>query len=153
MKTASRTLGLVVALAAILVAIAIERSDVAAAGQTPAAADSWVRYALPGPRMPLTMRWQLLGAEGEQLVLKVDTYLDGELRSTKTLKRDRIRVPEQYRMETIVAGGRKYECKVFQLGSTTYWYSEDVPVLGIVRSQNGDHDIMELLEASAGRRQ
>ena len=146
MKTASRTLGLVVALAAILVAIAIERSDVAAA-------DSWVRYALPGPRMPLTMRWQLLGAEGEQLVLKVDTYLDGELRSTKTLKRDRIRVPEQYRMETIVAGGRKYECKVFQLGSTTYWYSEDVPVLGIVRSQNGDHDIMELLEASAGRRQ
>ena len=149
----TRTRGLVIGLgAAACLMAAGGRSTAGEAAQKPAQGEeSWVRYSLPGTPMELTSRWQLLGSDGDQLVLKVKSYINGELRATREIKRARLRVPEQYRRETIVAGGKKYDCKVFQLGTTTYWYSEEVPLLGIVRSQNGDHDIMELLDSSARR--
>jgi hypothetical protein len=121
------------------------------AGQPARSEESWVRYSLPGTRMALTSRWQLVGADGDQLVIKVESYIDGEPRAAREIKRSPLRVPEQYRRETIEAGGRKYDCKVFEIGTTTYWYSEEVPLLGIVRSQNGDHDIMVLVDSSARR--
>jgi hypothetical protein len=119
--------------------------------QVPPADDTWVRYSLPGTSLELTMRWLLAGTDGEQLVIKVETYIDGQLRSTKEIRRAPLKVPAEYRREAIVAGGRKYDCKVFQQGPTTYWYSEDVPLLGIVRSQTGEHEVMELVEASPRR--
>lgn len=111
--------------------------------------EAWVLYALPRTR--ITMRWQLLRAEGGELVIKVETYIEGELRAAKEMKRPRLRVPEQYRRETIRAGVKNYDCKVFRVGTTTYWYSDDVPLLGIVRSETADGDILELVEAPEWR--
>ena len=110
--------------------------------------DTWVRYSLPGTRMELTMRWLLAGTDGDQLLIKVETYLDGQLRSTKEIRRAPLKIPADARRETIVAGGKKYECQVFQQNGTTYWHSPDVPLLGIVRSQTGEHEVMEILDAS-----
>ncbi len=150
--TRKRRLVILLGAATCLMAAGAGRSTAAEAAQKPAQGEEgWVRYSLPGMQMELTSRWQLLGSDGDQLVFKVETYINGELRATREMKRARLRVPEQYRRETIVAGGKKYDCKVFELGSTTYWYSEEVPLLGIVRSQNGDHEIMELLDSSARR--
>lgn len=123
-----------------------------AAGQQAGQEESWVRYRLPATRTDLTTRWQLLRSEGEKLVIKVDTYLGDELRSSREIKGARLRVPEQHRRETVAAGGRRYDCQVFEVRGTTFWYSEEVPLLGIVRSQTGDHDIMELVESSVRRR-
>jgi hypothetical protein len=113
--------------------------------------EPWVSYALPGSR--ITMRWHLLRIEGDELVIKVETSIAGEVRSTREIKRTRLRVPEKYRRESLVAGGKRYDCKVFVSGTTTYWYSEEVPLLGIVRSQSGDGDVFELVEASGRRPQ
>lgn len=144
--TRVRRLGIgVTAAACLIVACGIAR----AAGRPARGEDGWVRYSVPGTQMPLTLRWQLLRIDGDQLVIRIESYLDGQLRATREVTRARLRVPDQYRRETIVAGGTKYDCKVFQVGSTTYWYSEDVPVVGVVRSRNGEHDIMELLDSSA----
>jgi hypothetical protein len=145
MSARMRIRSFVIALAAVACLVAAE------AGAREEA--SWVRYQLPGTRSELTMRWQLLGSDGEKLVIKVETFLDGNLRATREIKRARLQVPEQHRRETIVAGGKKYDCKVFELRGTTYWYSEDVPLLGMVRSQRGDRDIMELLDSSTRRQE
>ena len=119
---------------------------ISAAPIAPAHGD-WVLYNLPGTRDALTVRWELVDADGNKLVIKMETYINGQLRATKEVKRERLPVPEQCRRETIVAGGRKYDCRVFQVGSVTYWYSEDVPVLGIVRTQDGN-DVMDLVDSS-----
>ena len=111
--------------------------------------EPWVRYALPGTR--ITMRWYLLRTEGDDQIFKVETAIAGEVRAVHERRRTRLRVPAQYRRETLVAGGKKYDCKVFVSGTTTYWYSEEVPLMGIVRSKSGDGDVMELVETSPRR--
>ncbi|MBI4474246.1 MAG: hypothetical protein HY646_16360 [Acidobacteria bacterium] len=145
-----RTRRLVVSFSAVacvvLVGTAFQATVRPAAAQAPKE-ETWVRYRLPGTRNELTSRWQLLGIAGDQLVIKAETYINGQLQATRTMRRARLRIPEKYSRETIVAAGKKYNCKVFQIAATTFWYAEEVPILGMVRSQNG-RDIIELLDFS-----
>lgn len=121
------------------------------AGTQPPGGEVWVLYSLPGTLHQLTARWRLLRIEGETLVIRIDVYLDGALRSSRELRGSRLRVPPRSRRETIVSGGRKYDCHVFEQGNMTFWYSEDVPLFGIVRSQRGERDVMEILDSSTPR--
>lgn len=117
-----------------------------------AAAGSWVLYAFPGTEKQITARWRLERTDGETLVIRIEAYLDGRLGPIRELKAARPLVPADHRRETIVAGGRRYDCQVFAQAGTTLWYSEDVPLLGIVRSQRGERDIMEIVDSSAAQR-
>lgn len=116
------------------------------------APESWVLYSFPGTGKEITARWRLERIEGETLVIRIETYLDGKLGPIRELKGARPRVPADHRREAIVAGGRPYDSQVFERAGTTIWYSDDVPLLGIVRSQRGERDIMEIVDSSAQRK-
>lgn len=94
-------------------------------------------------------RHSVIARRRDVIVVKVDSIINGKVISSKT-ENHRITDPAFLRNSegstVVTAGGKEYESVVVKRGKRTRYYSNLVPVLGLVRIERDDVMILEVID-------
>lgn len=105
----------------------------------------WAVYAT-GDRMQ--ERHSVTARRRSVVIVKVDKIINGRVISSNTEEWD-VDDPKNFQGATgghqISAGGRTYTCFAVQRGQRTFYYSNEVPVTGLVAIHRGSEVIKEVV--------
>lgn len=108
----------------------------------------WAKYATS--RGNMEELHSVIARRQRVIVVKVDSIINGKVISSRT-ENFNINDPDFSRdsgsaMESVNAGGRRYNCFVVQKGRRTFYYSNEVPVTGLVLVLRDGERLQEIME-------
>ncbi|HUX06503.1 MAG TPA: hypothetical protein VMX35_04255 [Acidobacteriota bacterium] len=106
----------------------------------------WALYSASGS---MQERHSVVARRREVVVVRVDSIINGKVISSNTVNY-RVNTPQFLAgaegQQQVRAGGRLYDCVVVRRGNRLFYYSNDVPVTGLVAVSRGGNSIQEIID-------
>ncbi len=106
----------------------------------------WALYSASGS---MQERHSVVARRREVVVVREDSIINGKVISSNTVNY-RVNAPQFLAgaedRQQISAGGRVYDCVVVRRGNRLFYYSNDVPVTGLVAVSRGGNMIKEIID-------
>lgn len=107
----------------------------------------WATYSTANPAMQ--ERHSVIARQRQVLVVRVDSIINGKVISSRT---ENFNIDDPSFMggaegrQQVTAGGRTFNCVAIQRGDRTLFYSNQVPVTGLVKIVRGNQTIKEIVD-------
>jgi hypothetical protein len=107
----------------------------------------WALYAVSSGS--LQERHSVVARRREVVVVRIDSIINGKVISSRT-ENYRVNAPQFLRgaegTSVVNSGGNSYECVIVRRGQRVFYYSNGVPVTGLVLVRRADNTVKELLD-------